>query len=136
MSFEEALIIRVADAPIGAMLGRWQGTRAVHWGDRPEGAPLPAIVFTMIDLGIAYTHGGRDPLRIGQIQADSMAQDYATAKMIAEGLGRLLEEAADIGGVAFDCGFIDLERDIPVIGVRGAPSVYGRTQRFSIYHKE
>ncbi|BBF70191.1 hypothetical protein [Sphingomonas bisphenolicum] len=136
MSFEEALLARVVGSPIGAMLGHWQGTRTAHWGDRPEGAPLPAIVFTMIDPGVDYTHGGRDPLRIAQIQADSLAQDYATAKAIADRLGRLLESAGDVAGITFTHGFIEFERDIPVVGVRGAPSVYGRTQRFSIHHKE
>lgn len=136
MIFEEALRLRVTGSPIAEMLGAWEGTRTVHWGDRPEGAPLPAIVFTMIDPGITYTHGGRDRMRIAQIQSDSLAQDYATARNIADQLGMLLESAADVDNITFTHGFIDLERDIPTIGVSGAEPVHGRTQRFSIYHKE
>lgn len=136
MSFEEALLQRVVAAPIGAMLGRWRDARAAHWGDRPDGAPLPAIVFTMIDPGVNYTHGGRDDLRIAQVQADSLAQDYGTARAIADALGQLIEGAAVVAGVTFTHGFIDLERDIPVVDVRGASQIYGRTQRFSIHHKE
>ncbi|MBG6116790.1 hypothetical protein IWY39_000594 [Sphingobium sp. JAI105] len=136
MTFEEALRQRVVAAPIGGMLGRWQNTRAAHWGDRPDGAPLPAIVFTMIDPGINYSHGGRDDLRIVQVQADSLAPDYGTARAIAYDLGQLLEGAAVVAGITFTHGFINLERDIPVVGVRGASSVYGRTLRLSIYCKE
>lgn len=136
MTFEEALVSRVVGSPIGAMLARWEQTRAVHWVERPEGAGLAAIVFTMIDPGVDYHHGGRDALRITQIQADSMAQDYGAARAIADALGRLLEAPADVGGVEFRHGFIDFERDTPAIGVRGARSVFGRTQRFSIHHKE
>ncbi|MBJ7440568.1 MAG: hypothetical protein JHD35_16280 [Sphingopyxis sp.] len=136
MTFEEALIQRVVAAPIGAMLCRWQETRAAHWGDRPDGAPLPAIVFTMIDPGVNYSHGGRDALRIAQVQADSLAQDYGTARAIADALGQLLEGATVVAGITFTHSFINLERDIPVVGVRGASSVYGRTQRLSIYCKE
>lgn len=136
MTFEEALVQRAVAAPIGAMLASWKGTRAVHWGDRPDGAGLAAIVFTMIDAGLDYTHGGRDSLRIAQVQADSMAESYAVARAIADGLGKLIEGAATIGGIRFSHGFIDLERDIPVVGVTGARAVYGRTQRLSIYFRE
>ena len=136
MTFEEALRQRVVAAPIGAMLGSWQDTRAVHWGDRPDGAPLPAIIFTIVDAGVDYTHGGRDDLRIMQVQADSLAQEYGTARAIADAIGQLIEGAAVVAGVTFTHGFIDLERDIPVVGVRGASSVYGRTLRLSIYCKE
>lgn len=136
MSFEVALLQRILASPIGAMLGRWQETRAAHWGDRPDGAPLPAIVFRMIDPGVNYMHGGRDDLRIAHVQADCLAQDYGTARAIADALGQLIEGAAVVAGFTFTHGFIDLERDIPVVGVRGASSVYGRTQRLSIYCKE
>lgn len=136
MTFEEALILRVVGSPIAAMLGAWSGTRAVHWGDRPEGAPLPAIVFTMIDPGTEYSHGGRDALRITQIQADSLAKDYATARAIEDALGQLLEGPAVAGGRTFSHGFVEMARDVPVIDVRGSQSVFGRTQRLSIYHKE
>lgn len=136
MTLEEALVQRVTGSPIATILGAWSGTRAVHWGDRPEGAPLPAIVFTMIDAGTDYNHGGRDDLTISQIQADSLAQDYATARAISDALGRMLEGAASLEGRTFSHGFVELERDIPVIDVEGARSVFGRTQRLSIYHKE
>ncbi|MEO7466923.1 MAG: hypothetical protein ABIV36_07920, partial [Sphingobium limneticum] len=136
MTFEEALVRRVVGSPIGAMLGAWAGTRAVHWGDRPEGAPLAAIVFTMIDPGVDYSHGGRDKLRIAQVQADSMAADYSTARAIADALGQLLEGADETTAIHFTHGFIDLEREIPMTDVRGSQSVFGRTQRLSIYHKE
>lgn len=136
MSFETDLRTRVLQSPIATRLGNWEGTRAIHWGDRPGGVPLPAIVFNLIDAGIDYTHGGRDDLRITPIQADALAPDYLTAKAIADQLGELLEGAATIGGREFTHGFIELERDVPVVDVRGAQSVYGRTLRLSIYHKE
>ena len=90
----------------------------------------------MIDPGIDYSHGGRDTLRIAQIQADSMAGDYGTAREIAGALGQLLEGADETTTIRFSHGFIDLERDMPVVDVRGSRSVFGRTQRLSIYHKE
>lgn len=136
MTFEEAIIQRVLTSPIALMLGAWDGTRAVHPVDRPQGAPLPAIVFNLIDAGLDYTHSGRDDLQITPIQADIFADRYAVARGIADVLGRLLEAPAEIGGIRFTHGFIDLERDVPVIDVSGTPAVFGRTQRFSIYHKE
>lgn len=136
MTFEEALLTRTEAAPFAAQLAPYEGGRAIHWGDRPEGAGLPAIVFTMIDFGGDYTHGGRDALRISQIQADVMAESYAAARAIADDLGLLLEGAASVGGISFSHGFIDIERDIPAIDVGGAPTIFGRTQRLSIYHKE
>ncbi|MFB0875459.1 MULTISPECIES: hypothetical protein [unclassified Sphingobium] len=136
MTFEEDLLQRVSQSPIAASLARWNGAPTIHWGDRPEGAGLTAIVFTMIDEGLDYTHGGRDKLRIAQVQADTMAANYGDARAVADALGLLLEGTAEVNGRTFTHGFIDLERDIPVVGVAGARSVYGRTQRFSIYHKE
>lgn len=136
MTFEEALVTRTEGSPFAAQLAPYEGGRAVHWRDRPEGAGLPAIVFTMIDPGVDYTHGGRDALRISQIQADAMAESYGAARAIADELGQLLESAAAIGGIQFSHGFIDIERDMPVVDVGGAPTIFGRTLRLSIYHKE
>jgi hypothetical protein len=136
MTFEEALLTRAEAAPLAAELAPYAEGSAIHWGDRPEGAGLPAIVFTMVDPGTDYTHGGRDALRISSIQADVMAESYAAARAIADELGQLLEGAASVGGIQFSHGFIDIERDIPAIDVGGAPAIFGRTLRLSIYHKE
>lgn len=136
MTFEEDLRDRVVTSAVGEQLGRWEGERATHWGDRPPGAPAPAIVFTMIDAGLDYTHGGRDALRITQIQADVLAESYGQARAIADDLGQLLEGSAEVNGRFFSHGFIDHEQDVPVADVRGARAIYGRTLRLSIYHKE
>lgn len=135
-SFEGAINKRVATSPIGARLGQYKRGPAVFWGDRPEGSPLAAIVFTLIDGAPDYTHAGRDELVISQIQADTLADTYAAAKSISDMLGELLEGAAVVDGRTFTHGFLELAQDIPVVGVKGARSVYGRTLRLSIYHKE
>lgn len=136
MTFEEALTQRILGAPVASRLARWLTTRAVHWGERPEGAGLPAIVFTMIDPGIDHVHGGRDALRIPSLQADVLAEDYGTAREIADAIGVLLEGPAVIEGIAFTHGFVEREADIPVVGVKGARSVFGRSLTFSLYCKE
>lgn len=136
MTFEETVTQRVLRAPIALRLARWLATRAVHWGERPEGAGLPAIVFTMIDPGIDHVHGGRDALRIPSLQADVLAEDYGTAREIADAIGLLLEGPAVIDGITFTHGFVEREADIPVAGVKGARSVFGRSLRLSLYFKE
>lgn len=136
MTFEGALRLRVAASPIGAKLGQFQREPAIFWGDRPDGSPLDAIVFTMIDDGIDYTHAGRDELVISPIQADVFGKSYSAARSIADDLGRLLESGAVVAGREFTHGFVELAQDMPVVGIKGSQSVYGRTMRLSIYHKE
>ncbi|SEI68270.1 hypothetical protein SAMN05518849_101544 [Sphingobium sp. AP50] len=136
MTFEEDLRARVIAAPLAAQLAHWEGAPTVHWDDRPEGAGLPAIIFTVIDDAPDYDHDGRDNLIITQVQADTLAPHPALARSISDALGQLLEGAAEVNGRRFVQGLIELARTIPVVGVAGARSVYGRTLRLSIYHKE
>jgi hypothetical protein len=136
MTFEEALTARVLRSPLALRLAPWEGTRAVHWGDRPDGAGLAAIVFNIVVGGTGYSHAGRDDLRIALVQADALARDYSSARAIGDELGQMLEQPSFIEGLHFTHGFIDREADIPVVGVRGSQSVYGRSLRLSIYCKE
>lgn len=136
MTVEEAITARVLASPIAPSLAAWNSTRAVHWGCRPEGAGLAAIIFTMIDVGTAYVHGGRDALSVPLIQADVLAESYGKARTLADMLGRLLEEPAESGAIRFSHGFIERDADIPVADVRGAQFIHGRSLRLSLYCKE
>jgi hypothetical protein len=63
----------------------------VDWGAHPQGAPLPAIVLTVIGDASSPVYTGPDDLSQGRVQVDCYAESYAAAKALARAVRAALD---------------------------------------------
>lgn len=55
----------------------------INYAEHPQGAPLPAIVLTLIDDAEGHHLKGPDGLSTGRVQVDCYADTYADAMQLA-----------------------------------------------------
>lgn len=62
----------------------------VHWGERPQGSPLPAVVLHVIDGAEGATLQGTDGLDVGRVQVDAWALAQTDAIRLRRAIESLL----------------------------------------------
>jgi hypothetical protein len=79
MDLQEALYARlIASGPLNALIGS-----SIHWGLRPQGRPLPAIVLTKVAPGQEWTYSGPGVTLNPWVQFDYYGDDYPSLSPIA-----------------------------------------------------
>jgi hypothetical protein len=80
MDLQEALHARlIASSPLNTLIGN-----SIHWGLRPQGRPLPAIVLTKVAPGQEWTFSGPGVALNPWVQLDYWGEDYPTLSTIVE----------------------------------------------------
>jgi hypothetical protein len=129
---EEALIAKLLATPGVAGLA---GTR-VYPGSRPQGSPLPALVFSLIDGMPLYADDGEVGLAQSRVQIDCWADSYADAKTLARSVKAALSGFVGMsGGVDFPTIFIDAERDLREGGSNAAEYLFRTSIDFIVWHR-
>lgn len=119
---EEALIARLKAAGTAA------GTRFAFL-ERPQGSDLPSVTLQVVSPnqgGAAgrYHHGGVQNLLYPRVQFDFWGASPLQAKAIAREVTALLEQPADVDGVAFEDGLLDSESDETPEVLEGGRKIY------------
>lgn len=108
MDMQTALRTRLmADAPIAAVAG----TR-IDWMERPQGNPLPSITLQTISDPRPQHLKGFQRLRETRVQVDCWADDYATARALAELVITAAVPATIVDDVRFDRAMVEGPRDL------------------------
>lgn len=129
--FEEDLLARIrADGGLTALVGARS-----HWGERPRGGALPAVVLHLISPDRAYAHGGAVGLAGERVQFDCLGETLAAALGVARALPASLEPLEVVGGTSFKAAFL-------AGGSQGDPTtdpdgrrVHRVTRDFIIWHQ-
>lgn len=78
MDLQEALHARlIASGPLNALIGS-----SIHWGLRPQGRPLPAIVLTKVAPGQEWTYSGPGVTINPRVQFAYFGDDYPSLSPI------------------------------------------------------
>ncbi|AHE56011.1 tail completion protein gp17 [Sphingomonas sanxanigenens] len=128
---EEALIARLlAFAGIANIVGErvWPLVR-------PEGTPLPALTLQVISPNRTYTQDGPSGFYGPRVQFDSWGASYEDAKLVSRQVTAAVELPAIVGGIRFDAGFLDSERDMPITDIPGGGKAYRVSQDFFVWWK-
>jgi hypothetical protein len=84
----------------------------VHWGIRPQGAPLPAVrLITISDPRPMHLKGFEDYRETG-VQADCMASIYEVARALATDVINAVFPPATVDGIQFLNAGIEGPRDL------------------------
>jgi hypothetical protein len=129
---EEAIIGKLLSTPTVAGLA---ATR-VYPGSRPQGSPLPAVVFNRIDGAPLYVDEGEAGIAQSRIQIDCWADSYAGAKILARAVNAALSAfAGQVQGTQFLSIFIDAERDLREGGSGAADYPFRTSIDFIVWHR-
>lgn len=105
---ETALRSRLlADGPVAALVGE-----RVDWTVRPQGAPLPAIVLTLISDERAQDYKGFIGVWRTRVQIDAYGADRAEVVAVREAAIAAITPAGTFFGTKFLRAFIDTVRDL------------------------
>lgn len=76
-------------------------TAPVDWGSRPQGAPYPGVVLTVISGRGGHTFDGPDGLSVSRVQVDVYAERYGEAEAISAQIRDTLDgyHAGSIKGI-------------------------------------
>lgn len=130
---EEALTAIVLEDPgVVSAVGQ-----RVHWGVRPQGSALPAIVFNRITGIRDYHMQGASGFVESRIQGDCYGATYTAAKEAARALIALLSGYRGIqDDIEFKGAFIDSERDLTEIDGAAPENHHRVSVDFFIKHSE
>lgn len=112
----------------------------ITFGIAEQNERQPRVVLTLVDTQHEHTMTAHAGYTTGRIQADCLAPDYQTAKVLAKAVIAALDGyEGPVSGIAwFTVGFIhvDSESDIPVAIPEGAgvPSTYGVSIDFTFMY--
>ena len=105
--FDEALRSRLlVDSALAALIG----TR-VTWTIRPQGAPYPAVVLSLISDGRPQRMKGFQALRDTRVQIDCYAETALSKLAVREAVIAAIAPAAVVAGTTFARCFIEAVRD-------------------------
>lgn len=84
----------------------------VYLSVRPQKTPLPALVITKVSPGRTYTFKGRVGLEGSRFRFAAFADRRGVARALADAVIDEIERPAEFGGVRFDVGFLQFDRDL------------------------
>lgn len=129
---EEALVTRLrAAAAIAALVGTFKGRPAVDWIERPE--VLSAVTLQDIAPGRLYNFDGVRSLEEPVVQIDCWAKTYGAAKLLARAITTELEQAATVGGIAFQNGFLEDSRAMNPEDLASGIKVFRQSLDFRLF---
>lgn len=95
----------------GAGVAALVGVRA-YPAVRPQGSPLPALVYQLVSSPGAYHMGGVSGLRSARVQVDVYGASYAEGQAVADAVELALSGASGLTGATdFRGVFLDARRD-------------------------
>lgn len=113
MGFETALRSRLKDdAGVDALIGKDGAILSIDWTVRRQGAPLPAIVLTLVSDPRPQTHDGPDSIRPSRVQIDVLGEDRTSVVALREAVIAALLPAGTYSAVQFDRAQVDAVRDL------------------------
>jgi hypothetical protein len=127
---EEALIaLLIGDGGLAALVGA-----RVHGGSRPQGSGLPAVVIARIGGAPLYSDEGEVGLDQARMQVDCWGESYASAKLTARAVRRVLSGfEGTVGGITIQFIMLDAERDFREGGANSAEYLFRTTLDFLIW---
>ena len=101
---------------------------SVDWGSRPQGAPYPGVVLTVVSGRSGHTFDGPDGLSVSRVQVDVYAERYGVAEGLSAQIRGILDgyQGGNIKGI-----FWQNERDHRENGETKKP--YRISQDFEIH---
>lgn len=119
----------LADTPFAALCP------TVAWDERPQSAPYPVTVLTLVAPGRDYTHDGWDGLNETLVQADVWAMTNAEALAISRALTAAIEPTTTIRGWEIGPAFLQDEDGGGTEDLGGGRKVYRRRQDWMITNR-
>jgi hypothetical protein len=108
MDMQGALRARLlANTEVAAMV-----SRRIEWLLRPQGQALPAITLTTVSDDRPDTMKGFAAMRSTRVQVDCWAQEYATARALAEAVIVAAALPAASNGIRFGRAGVEGPRDL------------------------
>ena len=135
MTIEQGLVAHLlADGPVAAIIGT-----AVHPGKIPQGAPLPAIVYSRSSSIRENTLAGPSDLVKVRMRLDCWHTTYADAKALADAVrialnGVGLSSPRLLGAEPVQMVTLDTDGDVP--SFEGDESEHRVAQDWTIIHTE
>ena len=128
MDFQTGVRARLlANATVAAAVS----TR-IDWGQRPQGAPYPAIVLQTISDPRPAHLKDYEATRSTLIQIDVYALTYSSALSIARAAIAVLKVPTTISEKVFGPAFVDGQRDS--VEPSGTTNIHRQSVDFSIWH--
>jgi hypothetical protein len=129
MSCEEAIIQRL----LGAAGVSTLVSARIYPGIRPQGSPLPSIVFNVISGVPSYSDDGEDGIEDDRIQVDCWGETYASAKLVARAvISALSAFRGVVDGVNFRYISVDGHRDATEGGTKSAEYLHRTSLDFIV----
>lgn len=116
-----------ANATITGIVGT-----AIDWNRRTG---MPALVLYHITPGRTYSHGGVTDLQGSRIQFDCMATELPDAEALFNAVLAEMEQAKTVGGTTFSMSFLDSQRDMQTVDIKGSGAVGGISADFFVWWK-
>lgn len=130
---EEALLTRLREsAPIIVLVGTFNDRPAIDWGERKD--VLPSIRLQDVAPGRDYDFDGAISLAEPLVQIDCFAASYGAAKLLERAVIEELEQAATVGGIAFQNGFLVSGRAMEPEDLGGGIKVYRQSLDFRLWN--
>jgi NADPH-dependent curcumin reductase CurA len=108
----------------------------VHWVQRPQGDPLPAVILHRISNVPMYRIDEVDGLVMSRVQADIYGETYAAVKAATRAIETTVSGyAGTVGATVFQLIQIDGERDWYDAGSNDADRFYRVTLDLLVHHR-
>lgn len=127
---QEALRAKLLAVPAFAKL-----CPTVAWDERPQSAPYPVTVLTLVAPGRGYNHDGWDGLNETLVQADIWALSNADALTISRVLTAVIEPTTTISGWEIGPAFLEDEDGGGTEDLGGGRKVYRRRMDWIIMNR-
>jgi Protein of unknown function (DUF3168) len=108
------------------------GTR-IDWGERKQGATLPAIVLTTVSDPRPANLKDYEAVRSTLIQVDVFALTFASALVISRAVISALKTPTTVSGKKFGACFVDGQRDS--VEPLGTANVHRQSIDLNIWHQ-
>lgn len=105
---------------------------AIDWNRRTG---MPALVLYHITPGRTYSHDGATDLQGSRIQFDCMATELPDAEGLFNAVLAEMEQAKTVGGTAFSMSFLDSQRDMQTVDIKGSGAVGGISADLFVWWK-
>lgn len=129
---EENLLSNLrADSGIILRTGTHNSRPVVDWGQRPDEAPLPALVLTRISTDRLYTHGGAATLTAARVQCDCYGTTYQAVALLERALLAKMES----GGTGWEA-FLLSHRDFDPVIAQGGERIFRKMSDFNVWYKD
>lgn len=111
MVLREALIVRAKAANV-PLVGAGDAAR-IHWGTRPQGSALPALVLAMVSSNPDQLLSGEGDFWVSRVQVEGWARSIDDADVIAKAASAALLDEAIVGDAPNPIEFEPAERSGP-----------------------